>query len=157
MRLRKKKAEPVHIPYHPWAIPPMGSLGDAWDEESPLLNDSLTAARADEERRKRERERGDPKPTDFKPIILERPLNWIAIGGWVLLFMALTSTGPALSYRPMLGMAALVAALSAIVQIKFAAFQRGLPEAITAAVAALGLLSWHYYAPQIMVLFEPFR
>lgn len=133
---RTKKEQP--LPFNPWMTPPMGSLGDAWDEILDLPKESTEAAREQSERLKRDESRSR-KRRKYKPFEIRRPLHTAAIIACVLLAMAATTTGPAAFIIPFLAGGAIITGLTALFLIKKSIFGRGYPEALTAIIGGVAL------------------
>lgn len=97
---------PPPPPVVPWRVPPMGSLGDAWDAVVVLPEAPKAGAAAPTPRKKRYRAGTmDVVFKDWAP-----SLHLAVIAAWVLLAMALLSTGPAYPLMPYLAMGGFLAA-----------------------------------------------
>ncbi|MDK2972577.1 MAG: hypothetical protein PWP23_2332 [Candidatus Sumerlaeota bacterium] len=94
-------------PVIPWRVPPMGSLGDAWDEKI-VLPEAPKAPRPPERKRKR---RYQPGSFDVQFVEWQPPLHAAVIAAWAFLAMALLTTGPAYPLMPYVALLGLLFAM----------------------------------------------
>ncbi|MBX3728247.1 MAG: hypothetical protein KF858_03605 [Candidatus Sumerlaeia bacterium] len=97
---------PPPPPVVPWRVPPMGSLGDAWDAVVVLPEAPKAGTAAPTPRKKRYR----PGTMDVVFKDWAPSLHLAVIVAWVLLALALLSTGPAYPMMPYFAMGGFLAA-----------------------------------------------
>ncbi len=103
-------------PVVPWRVPPMGSMGDAWDDVVVLPVDLVIESEHPTKRVRVAKKRTRPDEILF----LDRlpRIHWAAIIAWVFLAMAVLSTGPALPLMGLMTLVGLVMGAMAIFLIK---------------------------------------
>lgn len=124
----------------PWRVPPMGSMGDAWDAEivihdAPALDPVVPPADAVPAREHgRRRKRRSPDEVLFRELVVQ--LHPGAIVVWVFVALGILSTGPAYPLMPLFGLAAVLGGAVAIWRIRLAG-----PDATGARHAAAGAIA----------------
>lgn len=136
-------AEPKPLPFQPWTMPPLGSLGDEWDTRMELPKDAATAAREDQQRQAAEAAAAKLRRKIAPIRELRQQLHRGVITAWVFNAMALTSVGvPQVTLlRQPFAVLAFLSAAAAIWLLKtITPLERGIGQAIAAMVVAVAIL-----------------
>ncbi len=145
----KKKDAVDPTPYSPFRIPPMGSLGEEFDERIslPLQPHEVLAQQGKNAAKKLSKKDIEAlRPDEVRFLRYRAKSHPLAVVAWVLFFCALTSTGPALEWRTLLaGFAILFSILSLVVIKSSVRLHGGRWPAIVAGTLAAALLGFTYY------------
>lgn len=136
----------------PWRVPPMGSLGDAWDKtvELPEFKPSPPPPKPKVRRR--------PGMTEVVFVEYVPPLHWAVVGAWVFLALAAVSTGPAYGLMSLMGLGAVICGVTAGLLMR--SIQRTYSGELLAWIAAglgFGIILLDAWRPSAMAYETYFR